>query len=127
MPSSIALHLDLAPELPDVSVDEGKMQQVFLNLINNAFQAMPDGGELTLRTVQEGDELRFIFSDTGNGILPENRKRIFEPLFTTKAKGIGLGLAIVKMLVEAHDGRVTVESSVNQGATFIVHLPVAEG
>ncbi len=127
LPSSVALHLDLAPNLPELCVDENKIKQVFLNLIDNAVQAMPEGGDLYVGTALEESSVRFDFHDTGDGVQPEHRERIFEPLFTTKAKGIGLGLAIVKMLVEAHDGWVALESEPGQGATFSVHLPAASG
>ena len=96
------------------------------NLIRNAVQAMPDGGRLTLSSRADAEWVRVSCRDTGVGIPPENLERIFEPLFTTKAKGIGLGLALVKTLVEAHGGTIKVESEPGTGSTFTVHLPLGE-
>lgn len=125
LPATVTVQLDLAPRLPQVSLDPDRMQQVFLNLINNAAQAMPGGGRLTISTHLENGRVRFSFADTGVGIAPEDQARVFEPLYTTKAKGFGLGLAIVQLLVDAHGGEVTVSSQPGAGACFSVLLPVA--
>ena len=119
----MTLALDLEPRLPLVPVDPDKMEQVFLNLVDNATQAMPDGGKLSVGTHLHNGHVEFTFADTGTGIPPENLERIFEPLFTTKAKGIGLGLSIVKLLVEAHQGRIDVASVPDQGTQFTVFVP----
>ena len=104
------------------------MKQVFLNLITNAAQAMPQGGKLSLRTARVGDEVAISVSDTGEGIPPEIRDRIFEPFFTTKpvGQGTGLGLSVSLGIVQEHGGRISVESQVGQGSTFTVWLPVEE-
>jgi len=123
IPPEVKVHTDLGGELPLVLVDADKIEQVFLNLINNAVQAMPEGGDLTVRTTAHNGHVTFSFEDTGEGISSENLNRIFEPLFTTKTKGIGLGLALVKLLVEAHQGEISVSSHEGVGSTFTVALP----
>jgi PAS domain S-box-containing protein len=124
VPDGVCVRQDLA-DLPPISVDPGQLGQILGNLMLNAIQAMPGGGQLTLRTyLSQPDRVAIAIADTGVGIPPENRGRLFEPLFTTKPKGIGLGLALVKMLVEAHDGDIHVESTIGQGSTFTVELPI---
>jgi signal transduction histidine kinase/CheY-like chemotaxis protein len=123
IPPEVKVHTDLGSDLPLVLVDADKIEQVFHNLINNAVQAMSDGGDLTVRTMARNGHVSFSFEDTGEGISSENLNRIFEPLFTTKSKGIGLGLALVKLLVEAHQGEISVYSREGVGSTFTVALP----
>ena len=103
----------------------GQLNQVFLNLVVNARQAMGSKGTLTISTRDVGDEIEIRFRDDGPGIPPEHLARIFDPGFTTKGVGVGtgLGLAICFRLVEAHQGRLTVESTVGEGATFVIRLP----
>jgi len=118
-----------APNLPQVLADPNQLQQVFVNIIQNAYQAMPEGGTLRLTTRGLGNEVQIIFSDTGVGISPENIKRIFDPFFTTKevGQGTGLGLSVSYGIVEQHGGTIEVESKVGVGTTFIIKLPVMEG
>jgi nitrogen-specific signal transduction histidine kinase/CheY-like chemotaxis protein len=137
---TVALHLDLATQLPPVSADAGMLEQVLVNLAANAREAMPLGGQLhiqTARVVMDGEQTRknsaarpgdfacLSVRDTGCGIAPEIRPRIFEPFFTTKppGKGTGLGLATVFGIVKQHEGWVEVESQVGHGTTFKVFLP----
>ena len=129
VPEYITTVLDLPPDLPNIFVDQRQMEQVLGNLTTNACQAMAEGGKLTIsaQPVALGDgqpavSIRVI--DTGSGITAENLKKLFEPLFTTKARGIGLGLAVSKKLAEANGGRIEVESEVGKGSTFTVYLPV---
>ena len=121
----VVLEVDagLAP-LP-LLADAGQMEQVFLNLVTNALDAMGRGGHLTLRAQKDGTHIRFEVEDTGSGIPPEVRPRIFEPLFTTKepGRGTGLGLPIVRDIVTAHQGTVEVYSEAGRGARFVVLLP----
>ncbi|MCI0478338.1 MAG: PAS domain S-box protein, partial [Anaerolineales bacterium] len=112
LPNNIALRWQVAENLPAVMVDAGQMQLVFRNLIANALQAMPEGGELVIAVNATAETICASFSDTGRGIPPEAVDKIFQPLYTTKAKGIGLGLAMCKMLVEAHNGKIQVTSQV---------------
>lgn len=123
IPPSVKLVRDLAEGLPPIQADAFQLEQVVVNLLTNAVQAMPQGGVLTVRTALREDSLVLEVSDTGCGIDPEHLERIFEPLFTTKSRGIGLGLTICKTLVENHGGTITVESTPGRGTTFTITLP----
>jgi len=123
IPHNISVSWQADADLPDIQVDVEQMQLVFSNLITNAVQAMPEGGKLTITTQATADEMRVIFSDTGVGIAAESLDRVFQPLYTTKAKGIGLGLALSKIIIEAHAGTIAVESQVGKGTTFAICLP----
>jgi signal transduction histidine kinase len=113
-----------APGLPPVFADRVQLGQIILNLVANAVQAMGDQGTLTVRGLAGADgRVRLEVSDTGNGIADEHRDRIFEPLFTTKARGLGLGLAVSKALAEANRVEIQVESVAGKGSTFILVLP----
>jgi signal transduction histidine kinase len=124
----IKKELKLDSSLPAVYVDSKQIQQVFLNLILNAFQAMQNGGMLTVGTSMveaEGKQwARVCIADTGPGIPPQILAKIFTPFFTTKAQGTGLGLAICHKLVTQHGGKIHVESKDGQGTVFTVELPV---
>lgn len=121
----VVSHLD--PALPRLLADPNQLGIVFDNIILNACQAMPNGGTLTITSsISDQDSIEIHFADTGCGIKKENLPNLFEPLFTTKAKGIGLGLALVKTLVERHGGSIRVESEVGRGTTFHLTFPVTE-
>ncbi|MDY7041440.1 MAG: response regulator [Chloroflexota bacterium] len=124
MPSEIKVVHTGAEDLPRIWADGQQLQQTFRNLIMNAYQAMPEGGTLYVTTTREGEYVEIAFQDTGVGITPEHLERIFDPLFTTKERGIGLGLAICQGIVEQHQGIIEVESLVGQGTTFTVRLPI---
>lgn len=115
-------------ELPLVECLPFQINQVFMNLLVNAAQAIPDKGVVTVRTGRRDDEVWIEVSDTGTGIPPEARARLFEPFFTTKpqGKGTGLGLPVSYGIVERHRGRIEVESEAGRGATFRVWLPVRQ-
>lgn len=115
-------------DLPLVECLPSQINQVFMNLLVNAAQAISDKGMVTIRTERAGDEVRIEVSDTGTGIRPEHRSRLFEPFFTTKApgQGTGLGLPVSYGIVERHGGRIEVESEPGKGATFRVCLPLAQ-
>jgi signal transduction histidine kinase len=120
----IALERDL-PDLLPILANPGELSQVFLNIVLNAVDAMPEGG--TLRVVSRAADDRFLtvaFSDTGCGILPENLEHVFEPFFSTKSDGTGLGLSVSWNVVVRHGGKITVESQINLGSTFTVWLPI---
>jgi PAS domain S-box-containing protein len=123
----VKVEQDFEASLPRLYADSYQMTQVLSHLIVNAYQAMPKGGELTIRgrrsSLEEQPAVAISVSDTGKGIPPENMDKIFEPLFTTKPRGIGLGLAVCKKLVEANGGRIEVQSEPGQGSVFIVYLP----
>lgn len=125
---NIRLVLDLAP-VPPIYAQGERLQQVFINIILNALDAMPGGGELRIAlALENGDEVVRI-SDTGTGIKPEIRSRIFDPFFTTKGvgKGTGLGLSISYAIVKEHNGRIEVQSELGRGSTFTITLPAAGG
>jgi signal transduction histidine kinase len=104
--------------------DRDQLRQVLLNLVTNAYDAMPDGGLLALSGTAGPDGVRLCVGDTGGGMNEDVRDRIFEPFFTTKAKGIGLGLAVSRRIVEAHGGAIAVTSSTT-GSSFEVRLQPA--
>jgi len=110
--------------LPELTLDPDRMTQVFLNLLINAIQAMPEGGELILTAEQEENLLLLHITDTGEGIAPENLADLFNPYFTTKKNGTGLGLAIVYKIIEDHGGTVRIRSKPEMGTTVTIALPV---
>jgi signal transduction histidine kinase len=107
-----------------VKIDVEKMKRVFVNIIKNAIDAMPKGGELTIKSRKTGNKFEVIFADTGVGMSKNVLKKIWSPLFTTKAKGMGLGLAICKRIVESHGGEIFVRSEVDEGTTFVITIPL---
>jgi two-component system NtrC family sensor kinase len=125
--NNVEVEFDLAQVAPIVVVDHFQMEQLFLNLILNAIEAMPKGGRLTLRTRVEGGNAVAEVADTGTGIPAEIRDRIFDPFFSTRevGKGTGLGLSVSYNIVAAHGGTIEVESEVGKGATFRVVLPLS--
>lgn len=125
VPDNITITVDIPEVLPSLNVDPLQIGQVLQNLITNGIQAMPTGGILTIRGRQESEEVvRLAITDSGAGISPENMRKLFQPLFTTKAKGIGLGLVVCRNLTEANGGRIEVESEWGKGTTFSAILPV---
>ena len=104
--------------------DRDHLKQVMLNLILNGLQAMPGGGTLTIEAARGRDGLMLAVADTGDGIPPEALPRVFDPYFTTKAKGLGLGLAIARRIIEEHGGKIEVESQPARGSRFSVILPL---
>jgi two-component system, sporulation sensor kinase E len=123
---SITIKTKLARQLTATPVDATQLQQVLVNLVKNAAQAMTTGGTLTLQTGENNDGVWVSVADTGGGIPQEQLNRIFEPFYTTKKKGSGLGLMIVQRIVRAHDGRIELESNVGRGTTFRIWLPLHE-
>ena len=105
-------------------VNADKMMRVFVNLIKNAVDAMPEKGTLEISSCQTKDSIEIAFADTGTGIPKETLQKLFTPLFTTKAQGMGFGLAICKRIVEANEGIITVKTAVGEGSTFTITLPV---
>lgn len=128
IPENVTVTVEVPDGLPSLNVDPLQMGQVLTNFITNAVQAMPAGGVLTIRGEQDGEgTVRLDVVDSGEGISPENMEKLFQPLFTTKAKGIGLGLVVCKNLMEANGGRIEVESETGKGTTFTMLLPVEAG
>jgi len=127
VPENIKIVSKLDKSLPQILADPEQLSQVFGNLILNAIQAMPDGGQLEIRSaVSPPVQVAISFADTGVGIPEDNLEKLFEPLFTTRAKGIGLGLAITKTLVGEHGGTIEVQSKLGKGSIFTVRLPIRE-
>jgi PAS domain S-box-containing protein len=124
VPESVTVTFKLTPRLPKIRVDPQQIEQVLGNLVTNSCQAMPQGGRLTISVARIKKTVAIAVKDTGAGILPENMGQLFEPLFTTKAKGIGLGLAVSQKLAEANNGRIEVESEPGKGSTFTLFLPL---
>ncbi len=123
MPENVELTRDVDSSLPMVMVDAEQVRQVFVNIILNAVQAMPEDGHLGIIAKSKGEFVEVKFTDTGGGIPETAINKIFDPLFTTKAKGIGLGLPMCKSTIERHGGGIGVESKEGEGTTFTVSLP----
>jgi signal transduction histidine kinase len=126
---NVALELDLSEGPLEAQIDGSKIRQVLLNLIQNAAEAMEDGGTVTVRASDfpEGGGIVLAVQDDGPGIPPDQLKRVFEPFFSTKFSGTGLGLAIARSLVEQHGGTLQVDSEVGKGTNFYLILPGDEG
>jgi len=115
--------------LPRVECNPAELNQVFLNLLNNALQAMPAGGQLTLRSGQEGEQVFVEIEDSGDGIAAAALPHIFDPFFTTRpvGQGVGLGLSLAYGVIQQHGGQITVRSQVGIGTAFRVSLPIRQG
>lgn len=122
---SIELVTELAEDMPKLSADPERMKQVFVNMILNAIQAMPRGGKLLIQSGLDGEQAFISFTDSGEGIAPENLAHIFEPFYTTKSQGTGLGLSISHQIVTSHGGRIHVSSRPGEGSTFTIVLPLS--
>ena len=124
---SIAMHTELAPDLPNVKADRVQLQQVFMNLMLNAIEAMKDtAGELTIKSeLSDHGELLVSIGDTGIGLPAEKPEQIFDAFFTTKSQGTGMGLTITRSIIEAHRGRLWAANNSPRGATFQFTLPTA--
>jgi signal transduction histidine kinase len=126
VPENVNVAIQLDKALPAILGDPDQLGQVFGNIILNAIQAMPEGGQLAVKSESpSGEWVSISLTDTGEGIPEENLEKLFEPLFTTKARGIGLGLALTKTMVEGHGGSIEVASEVGKGSIFTVKLPVS--
>jgi PAS domain S-box-containing protein len=123
VPANVRVRTCISDE-PTISVDVERMRRIFVNLIKNALDAMPKGGTLAVKSRREEDCVKIVFADTGSGMSKDVLKRIWSPLFTTKAKGMGFGLAICKRIVEAHGGSISVESRFGKGTEFNLVLPI---
>ncbi len=122
-PDTISVVVALPADLPKIFVDAIQLEQALGKLVINAYQAMPVSGVLTITAHAEDAEVRLTIQDTGGGISPENMAHLFEPLFTTRVKGLGLGLAISRKLIELNGGQITAQSEPGQGSVFTIHLP----
>jgi signal transduction histidine kinase len=119
------MRTELAAELPKIMADRVQLQQVFMNLMLNAIEAMKDsGGDLTVKSQLQHGQLQFLVSDTGVGLPTEKVEQIFSAFYTTKPQGSGMGLAISRSIVESHGGRLWAAANGRQGATFHFTLPI---
>jgi Signal transduction histidine kinase regulating C4-dicarboxylate transport system len=112
------------PTIPKIVVDPMQMKQVFVNLIKNAVESMPQGGKLLLETMTEDEYVKIDITDTGEGMTPEVMQNIFVPFFTTKVDGTGVGLAVSQKIIDDHNGFVKIKSIVKEGSTFSIFLPI---
>ena len=127
VPKSVNISYALADNLPMINADPDQIKQIFNNLISNAIQAMPDGGKLAITSIKNGKHIDISVAGTGQGIKQDDLDKIFEPLFTTKSKGIGLGLSLVKTLLVRQGGSISASSKLAKGTTFTVKLPLSNG
>ena len=121
--NQVAVRTELADTLPEISADPDLLHRALQNLVLNAIDAMPEGGELTIRSATLSDGVEISVSDTGSGLTQEECGRLFTPYYTTKQHGTGLGLAIVQSVVSDHGGKISVESTKEKGTTFRIELP----
>jgi two-component system, NtrC family, sensor histidine kinase HydH len=121
---NIRVSLNLFPELPEAYFDQAQIKQVLLNLIKNAWEAMPGEGSISITTGVEKNRIMVSIEDTGAGIPEDKLKEIFNPFFTTKDKGTGLGLAVIQRIVQDHQGDIRVDSEPGRGSRFIFYLPL---
>jgi signal transduction histidine kinase len=115
--------LHVAETVPKVNADPSEIERVVFNLLTNAVEAMPEGGDLTVRVHSAGGEGRISVEDTGTGVSDEDRPQLFRPFFTTRERGVGMGLAICRRIVEENGGSIAVESAPGKGSRFTIKLP----
>jgi signal transduction histidine kinase len=123
--AGVTIKKNYAALQPEVMIDANQIVQVCINLFLNAKEAMGKGGLLTISTISREDSLEIQIEDTGEGIAPENLKKIYDPFFTTRTKGIGLGLAVVSRILEQHHAPIFVESQTGAGTKFTIKFPLA--
>jgi len=121
--SQVNVRTELESELPEISADPELLHRALSNLITNAIDALPQGGEIIVQTKSFGNRVELSVSDTGSGLTQEECARLFTPYYTTKQHGTGLGLAIVQSVVSDHGGKISVESTKEKGTTFRIELP----
>jgi signal transduction histidine kinase len=125
-PENVRIILNLQPDMKRALIDQYQIRQAFYNLILNAYQAMERGGTLEITSREHEGFIEVAFKDSGAGIQEKDREKIFDALFTTKAKGIGLGLAVTHGIIEQHGGQIILESEIGKGSTFTIRVPVVK-
>jgi signal transduction histidine kinase len=125
VPAGVSIHVEGLAELPTLKGDPGQMRQVFVNLLENAMHAVGEAGSVTLSATTGVDAVELILEDSGPGVSDSIRRRMFEPLMTTKARGIGLGLPLVKRILERHGGSIAYAPREGRGARFVMRLPLS--
>ena len=126
VPENIEVVIKLEGNLPRILADGVQLRLVFSNIILNGIQAMPKGGRLTIIGRRQGEFIEVDIADTGEGILKENLDKIFEPLFSTKARGTGLGLTVCQSIINMHNGIIQIQSEVGKGTRFMIKLPITK-
>lgn len=121
---NISVSMKFGEDIPKINADSGKLRQVFLNVILNSVQSMPEGGKVSLKTERSNQYVKIIVKDTGSGIPGEIKDKLFEPFFTTRKEGLGLGLSITKRIIDNHNGSIEIDSEVGKGTTVSIKLPV---
>jgi len=119
----VRLHENIPEQLPHPQMDSGRLKQAILNLLTNALDAMPDGGELWISAQRSADGAWLTIRDTGQGVPADRLELIFEPFYTTKGEGTGLGLSITHSIIAGHGGRIEVKSTEGEGTEFKIYLP----
>lgn len=124
IPSNLQVNISIEKNFPTLTADFSMLKRALINLIQNAVQAMPNGGSLKINAKYKANHAYINIEDTGEGIPEEVKSKLFTPLFTTKSKGQGFGLAVVKRLIEVQDGKISFESQQGKGTTFTIQLPL---
>lgn len=120
---NVSLETDISQQISDIEVDTDEMKKVFENMVNNALEAMPEGGTLGMETAQENSWVRISISDTGVGIAKSDMSEVFNPFFSTKTRGTGLGLSECNQIVSLHGGHIKLKKNIPQGSVFEIYLP----
>jgi signal transduction histidine kinase len=121
---NVTLHLALDESLPPIRADEEQLWQAVLNLVQNALEAMPGGGSLTVTTARKDPDVVLTIADTGKGMCETERQQVFKPFFSTKQSGTGLGLPLTQQIIVEHGGQIVCESIEGKGTTFLIRLPI---
>jgi len=121
---NVTIHTEYLHDVPLIQCDQRQLKQVFLNLLKNAIEAMPDGGNIVVTIKRSENELLIRIADEGCGIAPDQLAKLGEPFYSTKEKGMGLGLMVCYRIIENHGGTIRVESEVGKGTTFSIFLPL---
>ena len=120
----IALKENYAPDLPLILLDINQIKQAFLNILKNSFEAMPEGGKLSISTRLKDNNIVVYITDTGSGINKEDIQRVFDPFYSAKVNGTGLGLALTMKTVEGHHGEIICKSTIDKGTTMVISFPI---
>ena len=126
IPSNVKLKTEISSKLPKLIIDKGQIEQVLVNTINNALEAMPEGGELSIKAKKKKTNLYIEINDTGVGIPKKNLKKVFQLYFSTKKRGAGLGLYLTKRIVERYNGSISLKSQEGKGTIILINLPINE-
>jgi two-component system sporulation sensor kinase A len=120
----ITLKENYAPDLPLILLDINQIKQAFLNILKNSFEAMPDGGKISISTRLKDNNIVVSITDTGSGINKEDVQRVFDPFYSAKVNGTGLGLALTMKTIEGHHGEIICKSTIDKGTTMVISFPI---